>query len=211
MKAIVIAGGDISAPAFYKPFVSEAEYILCADSGYLNAKKIGIVPDLVVGDFDSMPQNELPDSIERLVLPVEKDETDLHTCIRTAIEQGAKEILVFGGRGSRLDHSMAAVSLAYMAYLQGVRVRLIDEHNELFVFSGEVEVQKKEGYHLSLMPLTETSGIYTEGLYYPVDNGQMAWGNPYGVSNEFAADVAKIRVEKGVMMLILSRDDVTEE
>ncbi len=211
MKAIVIAGGDISAPAFYKPFVSEADFVICADSGYLNAKKIGVVPDLVIGDFDSMAQNELPDSVERVVLPVEKDETDLHTCIHYAMEQGAEEILVFGGRGSRLDHSLAAISLAYMAYLQGVRVRLIDAHNELLIFSGEIELKKREGYHISLLPLTETSGIYTEGLYYPVHGGKMNWGNPYGVSNEFVADNAKIRVESGVMMLILSRDEVTEE
>jgi len=119
--------------------------------------------------------------------------------------------LVFGGRGSRLDHSLAAISLAYMAYSQGVRVRLIDAHNELMVFSAEIEVNKREGYHLSLLPLTETSGIYTEGLYYPVEDGEMNWGNPYGVSNEFVAESAKIRVESGTMMLILSRDEVTED
>ncbi|MBE7010597.1 MAG: thiamine diphosphokinase [Ruminococcaceae bacterium] len=211
MKAIVIAGGDVSSPAFYKPLVSDADLILCADSGYLQAKKIGITPHLVIGDFDSMEEACLPKDVQRVVLPVEKDETDLHTCIRYAIEQGATEILVFGGRGTRLDHSLAAISLAYMAYLKGVRVRLIDAHNELMVFSGEIMVQKREGYHLSLLPLTETDGIYTEGLYYPVDNGSMQWGNPYGVSNEFVAETAKIRVDSGVMLLILSRDDVVED
>jgi len=206
MKAIVIAGGSISEPAFYKPFAQEADCIICADSGYLNAKEMGFTPDLVIGDFDSMSVQELPESVKRITLPVEKDETDLHTCIRYAMEQGAEEIMVFGSRGTRLDHSLAAISLAYMAHQKGIRVRLIDAHNELVVFSGTISVPRKEGYHLSLLPLTETNGIYTEGLYYPVDNGAMCWGNPYGVSNEFTADVATIRVEQGVMMLILSRD-----
>ena len=206
MKAIVIAGGDISAPAFYKPLIRETDYIICADSGYLHAKAIGVTPHLVIGDFDSLSLAHIPEEIPRKVLPVEKDETDLHTSICYAIEQGAEEILVFGSRGTRLDHSLAAVSLAYMAYRQGVRVRLVDVHNELFLFSGETTVPRRDGYRLSLLPLTPVEGISSRGLYYPLNDAKMDWGNPYGVSNEFVEDSATIRVESGVMMLILSRD-----
>ena len=206
MRAIVIAGGEIREPAFYKPIIRPEDYIICADSGYLNAEKIGVTPNLVIGDFDSSCREGVPCGIPVKTLPVEKDRTDLHECITHAICQGAKEILLFGARGTRLDHSLAAISLLYMGLEQGVILRLIDEHNELLLFTNQIEIPKRKGYKLSLLPLTPVSGIYTKGLYYPIENGNMDWGNPYGVSNEFTDDVARIIIESGVMMVILSKD-----
>ena len=206
MRAIVIAGGAISAPAFYKPFVRETDLIVCADSGYLNCEAMGIRPHLVIGDFDSCDRLVVPLDIPVQQLPVEKDETDLHACINHVIAEGADEILLFGARGTRLDHSLAAVSLVYMGLSQGVTIRLIDEHNELFMFSGSVEIPRKEGCKLSLLPVTPVTGIHAEGVYYPLNGQNMSWGNPYGVSNEFVADTAKITVESGVLMVILSHD-----
>ena len=206
MRGIVIAGGSIGTPAFYKPLVREDDLILCADSGYLNCEKMGLVPDLVIGDFDSCRRGVVPEKVPVVELPVEKDETDLHACINYVIDQGAEEILLFGCRGSRLDHSLAAVSLVYMGLLKGVTIRLIDEHNELFMFRGSVEIPKREGYKLSLLPVTPVEGIYAEGVYYPLNGQGMNWGNPYGVSNEFVAETAKIEAKSGVLMVILSRD-----
>lgn len=206
MKAIVIAGGSLSEPAFYKPFFGEADLVVCADSGYLHCKALGIIPDLIIGDFDSSSIGGVPQGVPVTKLPVEKDETDLHACINYAIEQGADEILLFGARGTRLDHSLAAISLVYMGLLRGVTIRTVDEHNEMFMFTGETVIPKKEGYKLSLLPITPAEGIYADGVYYPLTGQNMDWGNPYGVSNEFTADVAKIKVESGVLMAILSRD-----
>ncbi len=206
MKAIVIAGGSLSDPAFYKPFFGQADLVICADSGYLHCEKLGITPDLVIGDFDSASLSGVPEGVPVTRLPVEKDETDLHACINYAISQGADEILLFGARGTRLDHSFAAISLVYMGLLRGVTIRTIDEHNEMFMFKGEAVIPKKEGYKLSLLPITPASGIRAEGVYYPLTGQSMDWGNPYGVSNEFTADVAKITAESGVLMAIVSRD-----
>ncbi len=206
MRAIVIAGGTVAEPAFYKPLVLADDFIICADSGYIHAEAMGLKPNLVIGDFDSSSQVGVPHDVPRIVLPVEKDQTDLHAAICYAIKQGATEILLFGARGTRLDHSLAAVSLVYMGLMQHVTIRIIDEHNELFMFCGSAEIQKRPGCKLSLMPLTPVTGIRTEGLYYSVDGADMDWGNPYGVSNEFAADTARVTIESGVMMVIISRD-----
>ncbi len=206
MKAIVIAGGSLSEPAFYKPYFQRADLVVCADSGYLHCEKLGVVPDLVIGDFDSSAQSGVPAGVPVLCLPVEKDQTDLHACICHAMEQGADEILLFGARGTRLDHSLAAVSLVYMGLEQGVTIRLIDEHNELFMFRGAVTIPKKEGYKLSLLPVTKVTGIRANGVYYPLTGQTMDWGNPYGVSNEFTEEEAEISAESGVLMAVLSRD-----
>lgn len=206
MRAVIIAGGEIREPAFYQSVVLPEDYILCADSGYLNAKKMNLVPDMVIGDFDSSDRSGVPEQIPVRVLPTEKDRTDLHECIVQAIEMGAEEILLFGARGTRLDHSLAAVSLIYFGLTKNVTLRLIDEHNEMFMFNKEAVVPRREGYKLSLLPLTDVKGICTEGLYYSLAGGEMSWGNPYGVSNEFTAETAHITIESGIMMVILSRD-----
>ncbi len=206
MRAVIIAGGVICEPDFYKSFIQEDDFVICADRGYLHAKKIGVVPDLVIGDFDSCPREKVGEGVPVRLLPVEKDRTDLHECILHAIEKGAKEILVFGALGGRLDHSLATVSLVYMAFCMGVRVRLINEQNELFMFSGSVEVKRKEGYKLSLLPYGTAEGIHTTGLYYALHGEHMEPDNPYGVSNEFTEEVATISVEKGTLMVLLCRD-----
>ncbi len=206
MRAIVIAGGDIGEPNFYKRYFDHCDLVVCADSGYLNCKAIGITPHLVIGDFDSCDADCVPPEIPVTRLPVEKDETDLHTCINYAIRQGATEVLLFGARGSRLDHSLAAISLVYMGLSKGVVLRLIDERNELLMFTDSVKIPKRSGYKLSLLPLVPVAGICTKGLYYGLNGASMDWGNPYGVSNEFTADMAEISIESGVMMVILSRD-----
>lgn len=206
MRAIVIAGGMVTTPSFYKPLTRPDDFIICADSGYLHAAAMGLCPQLVIGDFDSSPQAGVPQDIPRIVLPVEKDQTDLHAAICCAMERGADEILLFGARGTRLDHSLASISLVYMGLEQGVTIRLIDEYNEMFMFKNKAEIPKRSGCKLSLMPLTPVTGIRTQGLYYALDGAAMQWGNPYGVSNEFTADTACITIESGVMMAIISRD-----
>lgn len=206
MRAIIIAGGAIGDPAFYKPIINDDDVIFCADSGYKNAEKMGIKPHIVIGDFDSAPQAEAPKDAEIRVLPVEKDRTDLHECIVVAMEQGAKEILLFGARGSRADHSLAAISLLKLGLDHGVLIHLIDEHNETFLIDREAIIEKRDGYKLSLLPMTKASGISAEGVYYPLQNGEMDWGNPYGVSNEFVAAEAKISVKEGILIAMISRD-----
>lgn len=206
MRAVVIAGGTIREPAFYRSKIKPSDLIVCADSGYINAAKIGVTPHWVIGDFDSSDRAGVPEGARVCVLPVEKDRTDLHECILHAIKQGAEEILLLGALGTRLDHSLAAISLVYMGLEQGVTIRLMDEHNELFMFRHQAEIRRQAGCKLSLLPVTPVEGICTEGLYYGLDGGVMDWGNPYGVSNEFTADVARITISSGVMMALIVRD-----
>ena len=196
----------MSEPAFYRDIIQKDDVIICADSGYLNAAKINVTPHWVIGDFDSSEKADVPQNCNIRVLPVEKDRTDLHECILHAIRLGADRILLFGARGTRLDHSLAAISLLYMGLSMGVDIGLIDEHNEMFLFANEVHIPKRAGYKLSLLPLTKVTGIYTKGLYYALSDAEMDWGNPYGVSNEFTEDEAHISIKSGVMMVSLSRD-----
>ncbi len=205
MRAVIIAGGEIFDPSFYKEYFREDDIVICADSGYQNAYKLGLVPDVVIGDFDSFPEEQVTAG-KKIVLPVEKDRTDSHECVYYAIEHGFCEILLLGAIGTRLDHTIANLHLLKIALDAGVDMKIANEQNEVFLIREKTEFSKKTGWHVSLLPIGKAEGIVTEGLYYPVMNGTMEFGNPYGVSNEFTDDTAKVSLKGGLLLVILSRD-----
>ncbi len=205
MRAVVIAGGALGEPAFYRPLIQKEDLIICADSGFANAQKIGILPDVVIGDFDSFEETQVH-SGKKIILPVEKDRTDSHESICYAMDQGCRDILFLGAAGTRLDHTLANISLLKLGLSRGVRITMIDEHNEIFLMDREATVPRREGYKLSLLPLTRVTGISSTGLYYELKDSEMEIGNPYGVSNEFTKDTATITIGSGLLLVLLSKD-----
>lgn len=206
MRAVVIAGGSVSEPEYYRGMLREDDVVICADGGYRNAQRLGLMPDVVIGDFDSFPEREAAAKKEKIVLPAEKDRTDSHECVCYAVEHGYDEILMLGATGTRLDHTLANIHLLKIALDAGVPMRICDEHNEVFLIQKETVIAKREGWHLSLLPVTTAEKIVSEGLYYPLCGGKMEFGNPYGVSNEFTEEKARVALERGLLLAILSRD-----
>ncbi len=206
MRAVIIAGGDIKDAGYIRAQINENDKIVCADSGCNNAKKLGIVPDVVIGDFDSFPKDEAIYKEELISLPTEKDRTDTHECVCYCIKKGADEILLLAATGTRLDHTIANLHLLKVANDAGAKMKIVNENNEIFLIDKECSIPKKEGFHLSLLPVGRTTGISTSGVYYTLTDGVMEFGNPYGVSNEFTEDVAKISVKDGLLLAFLSRD-----
>jgi thiamine pyrophosphokinase len=206
MRAVIVAGGTIKDSEYIRAQINENDKIVCADSGCNNAKKLGIVPDVVIGDFDSFPKEEAVYKEELISLPTEKDRTDTHECVCYCIEKGADEIVLLAATGTRLDHTIANLHLLKVASGAGVKMKIVNENNEIFLIDKECSIPKKEGFHLSLLPVGRAAGISATGVYYPLSDGVMEFGNPYGVSNEFTEDVAKISVKDGLLLAFLSRD-----
>ena len=136
----------------------------------------------------------------------EKDYTDSFEAVFLAKERGFSEVLMFGASGSRLDHSLANIFLLKKAKDMAINLTLCDENNIVYITENELLVKKKEGYHLSVIQLTEAIGITLKGLYYPLDDKDAALGDMIGISNEFTEEEAKISVKKGTLLVILSKD-----
>ena len=205
MKALIISAGRLSDAAFYRDALSDISFVVCADGGVRNCEALGLVPDVIIGDFDSCPK-DLVKAETVIELPTEKDRTDTHECVCYCIARGCTEILLIGGIGTRLDHTLANIHLLAIAKASGVEMKIVDEHNEIFLIENEAEIPKKEGYHLSLLPIGSAEGIYASGLYYPLENARMEFGNPYGVSNEWIEKIAQVSVKNGRLLAILSKD-----
>lgn len=206
MRAVIIAGGRLNNYEFYRHMINDNDTIICADSGCMSAHRLGIVPDVVIGDFDSFPIKEAVAKNEKIVLPTEKDKTDTHECVCYAIEHGFDEILLLGATGTRLDHTIANIHLLKIALDSNIKMKIVDEHNEVYLTDKEITLAKSDGRHVSVLPIGKAEGISSEGLYYPMNGASMEFGNPYGVSNEFTENKAKISVNSGLLLVILSRD-----
>ena len=185
--------------------IEAADFIIACDRGYVYARNAGIRPDLLVGDFDSY-RGALPADVPVLDLPVEKDDTDTMAAIRHAVSNGCKRIYLYCALGGRLDHLLGNLQAAAYAARRGVWVRVVDEENEILVFSGgSVTVPERKGYSLSDFALSDRcAGVSIRGTKYELEDVTVENNFPIGVSNQWRG-TAEITVEQGVLAIIQSR------
>lgn len=183
------------------------DFIICADAGYSLAKSEGIVPDVIIGDFDSaeMPKDS---GIRVIVLPEMKDDTDTVACIRHALSLGCKEIVIIGGVGGRLDHTYANIQSLAFAYDKEAKCLLTDGDNEVTMLGGgeKVSLEKRQGWSLSVFSYSDKcEGVRESGVKYPLNGETITSAFPLGVSNEITADFAEISLDEGKLLIICSR------
>jgi len=187
--------------------ITQDDFILCADGGYELAKKEGIHPHVVIGDFDSMPEQDM-ECDTCIHVPVEKDDTDTGLCLNYAIDHGYQDIFIVGGIGGRLDHTYANLQLLAKACDKGCHVIMADNQNQVMMLkNGTRTIPRKQGYKLSVFAYSPVCyGVSEKGVHYPLDRATLDHWMPLGVSNEFEAEEAVITVEDGCLLIILSRD-----
>lgn len=185
-----------------RAYYEDADIVIAADAGWRSAKALGLVPDLLVGDYDSSP---VPAGAE--VLPCAKDDTDTHYAARRALAMGAARVTILGGTGGRLDHTLANLQTLLFLERSGVHALLADPDTEArALLPGTHEVRRLPGRYLSLFPADGTArGVTLEGLKFPLQNACLEAQFPLGVSNEFAAETARITLGEGALYLLLCR------
>ena len=209
MRAIIIAGGRFPEGDQWRRWLRKGDVILGADGGAAQAAAVGLLPDLIVGDMDSLPEEEQAALAARgcrfVVHPRAKDETDLELALTYAAELGCREIIILGALGGRLDHTVANVLLLALPGLAGIRVRIVDGDQEaLLVRSGEVvTLEGHLGDLVSLLPLGgDVHGVTTTGLVWALEDEALRFGLSRGVSNEMTADAARIEVQVGTLLVV---------
>ncbi|WP_312641691.1 thiamine diphosphokinase [Hydrogenoanaerobacterium sp.] len=183
------------------------DFIICADGGYAFAAAEGIVPNLVVGDFDSF-EGTVEAGIEVERAAPEKDDTDTLLCLKRGIERGFDEFIIVGGIGGRLDHTIANLQTVAYGCEQGCFVLLADSKNLVTMIGADtVNLPRLEGYKLSVFAFGDAcTGVYEKGVKYPLTNATVTNTFPIGVSNEFEADTATISCGAGKLMIVLSKE-----
>ncbi len=207
MKALILTPYLNGMPP--ERLTAGCDMTICADNSYELARELGIHPDVIIGDFDHaspgkalLPHGEHADVI---TVPCEKDDTDTMLCIKYALSKGADEIVIAGGIGGRLDHTVANIqSLAY-AESHGASAIMADQRNAAMIISGKVCIPKTHGSYLSVFAYGgDCEGVSESGVKYPVSGVTLSADFPLGVSNEITADFAQVEVKKGRLLIVVS-------
>jgi thiamine pyrophosphokinase len=210
MRAVIVAGGPAGDDAFVRAHCATADLLIAADAGALLLERLGIVPHLAVGDFDTAGPAIVARLADRGIPtethPVAKDYTDTHLAIVIAIARGATDVVVLGALGGpRYDHMLAtALGLAHPDFA-AVRILLIDPlHTMLVLHPGEsVTLHGTPGAYISLLALTgEVTGVSGVGLLYPLP-GTFRLGDNIGVSNELTTPDATVSVGGSGLLLVV--------
>ena len=127
-KCLIISGAPESEIEYYNDYL-DGRFVISADSGYNKCTKLGIKPDLIIGDFDS---SDVPDTdIKTIILPVRKDDTDTFFAVKYAIKQGFNDLVILGGIGSRFDHTYCNVLALNYCFERNVKAVLINKNNKI--------------------------------------------------------------------------------
>ena len=191
-------------------YVQPGDFIVACDAGYRNAAKLGVRPDLIVGDFDSAPQPET--DRETIVLPHVKDDTDTQFAARWLVEHGYEEVVMLGALGSaRVEHMFANISTGLFLAMHSIKTILADARSEMhYLLPGkELILERKDWMYLSVFALgAPMTGVTLQGVYYPLENATLSeLDYPLGTSNEFIEPVAHLQCAGGHGLVVLTRAD----
>lgn len=188
------------------------DFIICADGGYALALAEGIVPHLVMGDFDSF-RGTVSKGIKTVRVAAEKDDTDTMLCLKAGLSQGFHEFIICGGIGGRLDHTIANLQAIAYALDCGKPLWIHSgTHKATMIDGGHITITscqelKSKGFKLSIFSFSaECTGVSIKGAFYPLTDATLKNNFPLGVSNEFLEDTVTISNTSGKLLIILAKE-----
>lgn len=215
MKVAVMANGEWDALWGREELrEKELDLLICADGGANHAISSGKIPDVLIGDLDSITVENLnlcqDKGIKIIKYSVEKDQTDLELAIDyahsylKACGQPQDEIILYAAGGKRLDHLLGNIALM-MGYAQKQRkVRMVDQHHHAWIISSSTEmIWGTKGQELSILPVVEQATVSSQGLYYELENLTLFLNEARGISNVLEKEKALITVHEGMVMIII--------
>ena len=181
------------------------DFVICCDAGFAAARDMSVVPDLIMGDFDSYCE-PLPDNVKVMRYPVEKDDTDSMLAVREGLKRGFTEFVLLFPLGGRLDHTIANIQT--LAFLQehGANGTLIGPRDTVRLLKNSaITLPRRENYTLSVFAFRGSAcGVSLKGVQYLLDNAEITEAFPIGLGNHILSEQAEISVSDGTLIIIES-------
>lgn len=201
--AAIVANGQIRDLQKVRGLLEGSLLVIAADGGLVNCDRMGIVPDLIVGDFDSAPKELLEkySSVEQLRYPTDKDKTDLELAIELALERGFKKLRLFGALENRTDHTLVNLHLL-LRYPD--QLMICTERERIFPLKNKAVVTTRPGQAISLLPLGKPAqGVTTCGLKWEIENRTV--DHRYlSISNLCLGNEVTVNIEEGMLICFLT-------
>ena len=209
-RLIIFANGIVPELESARRLLQAGDFLIAADGGTRHVLALGLFPSIVIGDLDSLTQDDRrrldAKGVEIQQYSRDKAETDLELAFHYACTSGYREILVIGALGGRLDQTLGNLSLLTKPEFATLNVRIDDGVEEAFITRGRCVVHGKPGDIVSLIPWSgEVRGVCTEGLRWPLLEETLFPEKTRGISNEMARETATISQKSGLLLVIHHR------
>ena len=213
-KAVVALNGELKGDREeFKKLIGEKDILfIAADGGALFLESIGFLPDVIIGDFDSLTKAQYQRyekmGVKIIKYPVEKDKTDGELALQYCWERGFNNIIIIGFAGGRLDQQLTNIFLLEYAFRNGITAFIKEPGLEMGIIDREKVFFQKIGAGLSLIPLDEkVTGVTVTGCKYLLESGSLLRYKTRGISNIIEQEKAVITVEKGLLLYILNQSE----
>ena len=208
MRAAIFLNGSPDSSGLIQHVVRRADLVVAADGGALYALNAGVVPDLVIGDMDSLGEELVREvekrgaSLERY--PLRKDKMDGHLAVLAARKRGASAADFLCAMGGRLGALFAAPHILLAAEKIGLRSTVVADWGRMFVIeAGSRAVEGDPQDSVSIFPLSgPAAGVTLEGLEYPLENATLEPGDTLGFHNELIGNEARVSVGEGALLVV---------
>jgi len=213
-KILIVTGG-FTDEKFLASLVLKERYslIIAADKGLVVLDRLKILPDMILGDFDSAGTDIInkyrSKSVPVMTYPSQKDKTDTELAFEWALEQNPSVIDLAGATGSRLDHTMANINLLLAALRKNVDAKILDPGNKIYLKAGNFVIKKdrQHGDFVSLLPFTyQVKGLKLRGFKYPLDGLTLTAGSSLGISNEIVEEEGRVEFDEGILLVFETKD-----
>ena len=209
-RILILANGILPDLEAARRLIQPRDLIICADGGARHAVALGLTPDTLIGDLDSLEDVEragmLAAHVEVRQYPQDKDQTDLELALNCALEHESAAIVVVGALGARLDHTLGNISLLADARLAGRNCCLDDGIERVLLCRDHVEIRGAPADLVSLIPWDgPAAGVLTEGLRWPLNGETLLPERSRGISNEMLSDTAHVRIRTGILLVVHRR------
>ncbi len=210
MKGILVGSGQNISLEKLKNEALDTDYLIAIDGGMDHIVRAGLRPNIILGDLDSVSEAGLDylkkEKLEKISYPKEKDYTDMEIGIFYLADKKVDEIVIFGGTGTRLDHSLGNIFLLNIIDEMGIEARIEDSNNTIMLVDSYKRLEKRPGY-ISVLPINEAGiKLSLKGFKYPLDHYEIAFGKTIGISNEIVDSYGEIIVHRGRALVFLSKD-----
>lgn len=207
-KCIIIANGDLPKRNHIK-ILMQKNYntIICADGGANSAAKLNVIPDFIIGDFDSVTDEtkKIFYNKSKFIQIKRQNDTDVEKCLKFAIKNKFSEAILLGATGDRLDHSICNLGIVLKFY-DKIKIKIVHQKSLLIPISGEVNFKTTKGETISLYGFDEKTFITSIGLKYKLKKESLPFGKKESTSNVAISDLVHLKIENGIIFLIRDFD-----